>query len=274
MPPNPGAIASTVATISSGSLVARQIGQASTPPNSLNSIALPSITGIAASGPMSPSPSTALPSVTTATVLRLIVRFQTFSGSLGDRLADARDARRVGHREVVARLERHLRAHLDLAAEVQQEGAVGDVLDLDARRARAPPRRSVRGARRPRRARVTSRTLVPRSTRTRSIASSMPPASPIARATLANEPGAFVRRTRRVALNEADVRDTERRYDPAGHRPSASTRRAVRSWPPTRAPRQPRGRPVRPRVVRAQSAPHHMHVIRCSRRMGRGRRTG
>ena len=81
MPPKPGAIAVTAATISSGSFVARQIGHASTPPNSLNSIALPSITGIAASGPMSPRPSTAVPSLTTATVLLLIVRFQTFAGS-------------------------------------------------------------------------------------------------------------------------------------------------------------------------------------------------
>ena len=55
--------------ISSTSVVARQIGIASTPPNCLNSTALPSITGIAAAGPMSPSPSTAVPSVTTATVL-------------------------------------------------------------------------------------------------------------------------------------------------------------------------------------------------------------
>ena len=76
-----GAIAFTVATISSTSFVARQMGQASTPPNSLNSIALPSMTGRAASGPMSPSPSTAVPSVTTATVCCLIVRFQTFVGS-------------------------------------------------------------------------------------------------------------------------------------------------------------------------------------------------
>jgi hypothetical protein len=70
----------TTATISSGSFVARQIGHASMPPNSLNSIALPSITGIAASGPMSPSPSTAVPSDTTATVFCLMVRFQAASG--------------------------------------------------------------------------------------------------------------------------------------------------------------------------------------------------
>ena len=74
-------IVQTVRTISSGSFVARQIGNASMPANSLNSTALPSITGIAASGPMSPSPSTAVPSLTMATQLRLIVRFQTLSGS-------------------------------------------------------------------------------------------------------------------------------------------------------------------------------------------------
>ena len=54
--------------ISSVSCVSRQIGTASTPPNCLNSTALPSITGIAARGPMLPRPSTAEPSVTTATV--------------------------------------------------------------------------------------------------------------------------------------------------------------------------------------------------------------
>ena len=81
MPPKAGAIASTVATISSGSLVFRQIGKASTPANSLKSMHLPSITGIAASGPMSPRPSTAEPSETTATVLRLIVYWKALSRS-------------------------------------------------------------------------------------------------------------------------------------------------------------------------------------------------
>ena len=81
IPPNPGAIRSTVSMISTGSLVSRQIGKASTPANSLKSIALPSITGIAASGPISPSPSTAVPSLTTATVLRLIVYWKARSRS-------------------------------------------------------------------------------------------------------------------------------------------------------------------------------------------------
>ena len=81
IPPKTGAIAFTAATISSGSVVSRQIGKASMPANSLNSIALPSITGSAASGPTSPSPSTAVPSVTTATVFALIVSVQTFAAS-------------------------------------------------------------------------------------------------------------------------------------------------------------------------------------------------
>ncbi len=69
------------ATISSTSFVATQTGKASTPPNSLKRTALPSITGIAASGPMSPRPSTAVPSDTTATVFFLIVSFQARSRS-------------------------------------------------------------------------------------------------------------------------------------------------------------------------------------------------
>ena len=56
------------------SCVSKTIGHASTSAKRLKSAALPSITGIAASGPMLPSPSTAEPSETTATVLRLIVR--------------------------------------------------------------------------------------------------------------------------------------------------------------------------------------------------------
>ena len=81
MPPNLGAIAFTIATISSVSFVSRQIGNASTPANALNRTALPSMTGIAAAGPMSPRPSTALPSEMTATVLRLIVYSNALSGS-------------------------------------------------------------------------------------------------------------------------------------------------------------------------------------------------
>jgi hypothetical protein len=54
---------------------------ASIPPNSLNRSAFPSMTGMAASGPMLPSPSTAVPSETTATVFCLIVRFMRVGSS-------------------------------------------------------------------------------------------------------------------------------------------------------------------------------------------------
>ena len=80
MPPNPGAIRTTVSTMSSTSVASRQIGTASMPPNSLKSTALPSITGREAAGPMFPRPSTALPSVTTATTCDFHVRSWTSSG--------------------------------------------------------------------------------------------------------------------------------------------------------------------------------------------------
>ena len=67
--------------ISSVSCVSRQIGTAFTPPNSLNKTAFPSITGMAALAPILPSPSTALPSETTAIVLDLIVYLYAASGS-------------------------------------------------------------------------------------------------------------------------------------------------------------------------------------------------
>ena len=72
-PPKPGAMSSTARTTSAGSLVSRQMGKASTPAKALNSSALPSITGRPALGPMSPRPSTAVPLVTTATMLPLQV---------------------------------------------------------------------------------------------------------------------------------------------------------------------------------------------------------
>ena len=46
--------------------------------------------------------------------------------------ADARDARRVGHGEIVASLHGHASIDLDLAAQVHEEGAVGHVHDGDA----------------------------------------------------------------------------------------------------------------------------------------------
>src|SRR5262249_9682445 len=53
---------------------------------------------------------------------------------------------------------------------------------------------------------VTSRTFLPLSTRPRSIAQRLPPASPIARASSANAPGRSSTWTRSVALNDADGR--------------------------------------------------------------------
>ena len=73
MPPNTGAMRTTVSMISSGSVVSRQTGNPSTPAKLLKSSALPSITGSAPDGPMSPKPSTAVPSVTIATVFFLMV---------------------------------------------------------------------------------------------------------------------------------------------------------------------------------------------------------
>src|SRR6478672_559068 len=48
---------------------------------------------------------------------------------VGERLADPADARRVGHREVLAVAQVDLGLDGDLAAEVQQEDAVGDLVD-------------------------------------------------------------------------------------------------------------------------------------------------
>ena len=67
-PPKEPASSATVLTISSTFWLLMHSGMASTPPKALKRTHLPSITGMPASGPMSPSPSTADPSVTTATV--------------------------------------------------------------------------------------------------------------------------------------------------------------------------------------------------------------
>ena len=80
IPANTGAIALTWETMSSTEWASRQMGNASMPANRLNRAALPSITGIAASGPRSPRPRIAEPSETTATVLRLMVRRRASSG--------------------------------------------------------------------------------------------------------------------------------------------------------------------------------------------------
>ena len=113
-------------------------------------------------------------------------------GVVGDRAADARDAGRVGHREVVARLQRGLRAR----PRACRRGAAGT---CGRRRARPRSRRAARTAstiacdvRVVGGEHVTSRTFLPCSTRTRSIAPSRPPASPIAPASRAKAPGLVV----------------------------------------------------------------------------------
>ncbi len=73
MPPRDGWSILTVSMILSGSFVPRQSGNASTPPRYLNRRDLPSMTGMPASGPMSPRPRTLVPSEMTATVFHLLV---------------------------------------------------------------------------------------------------------------------------------------------------------------------------------------------------------
>ncbi|MNI17872.1 hypothetical protein D3C73_712620 [compost metagenome] len=73
IPPNEGDIRIIVSTISSTFLVSKTNGKASTFPNSLNRILLPSITGKEAKGPISPNPKTAVPSEITAIVFHFLV---------------------------------------------------------------------------------------------------------------------------------------------------------------------------------------------------------
>ena len=73
IPPKAGARFLIVVMISSVSCVSKQSGTAFTFPNSLKRTHFPSITGMAAYGPILPRPKTALPSEITATVFAFIV---------------------------------------------------------------------------------------------------------------------------------------------------------------------------------------------------------
>ena len=75
-------MAVTISMILSGSLVFKRIGMPESPTNDSISMALPSMTGIAASGPISPSPNTAVPSVTMATRWLVAVYMCASFGSL------------------------------------------------------------------------------------------------------------------------------------------------------------------------------------------------
>ena len=119
--PNVGRSRMMVSTISSGSLVSSTIGMESSPPNVLNSALLPSITGSDGGGPMSPSPSTAVPSLMTATSRLAHVYFfgQRVIGRDGP--TDLGYARRVGDRQRPLGVERRLQCDRELAALVSLE---------------------------------------------------------------------------------------------------------------------------------------------------------
>ena len=70
-----------MSTSLSGSRSLISMSKQSRPENFLNSTALPSITGFAASGPIAPRPSTAVPLVTTATRLPRAVSVDASRGS-------------------------------------------------------------------------------------------------------------------------------------------------------------------------------------------------
>jgi len=69
MPPKVGSSAAMTSISRLGSFSLSSMSKTSMPANFLNSTALPSMTGLAASGPMLPRPSTAVPLVTTPTRL-------------------------------------------------------------------------------------------------------------------------------------------------------------------------------------------------------------
>ena len=81
IPPKVGAILFTVSINFSGSLASISISKTSIPAKILNNNALPSITGFEASGPISPSPKTAVPFVITATKFPFEVYLYTLFGS-------------------------------------------------------------------------------------------------------------------------------------------------------------------------------------------------
>ena len=165
---------------------------------------MPSITGRAASGPMSPRPSTAVPSVTIATVLLLLVSDQTLSGSS----AIARQARATPGVYAIERSSGVLSGTLDAISSLppRWSSSVRSATCSTSMPSCALTASVMRAMCSSSTARiVTSRTFLPCSSRTRSIASSRPPASPIAAAIRANAPGRLSRCTRSVALNAAEV---------------------------------------------------------------------
>jgi hypothetical protein len=80
MPPNVGSRPATISTTLSGLVSPISMSNTSMPANFLNRHALPSITGLPASAPMLPRPSTAVPFVMTATRLARAVYFAASPG--------------------------------------------------------------------------------------------------------------------------------------------------------------------------------------------------
>ena len=81
MPPKVGSSAATTDTTWSTSCASISMSNTSMPANFLNRTALPSITGLPASGPILPRPSTAVPFETTATRLARAVSSAACAGS-------------------------------------------------------------------------------------------------------------------------------------------------------------------------------------------------
>ncbi len=81
MPPKVGSSAQMTSTSLSGSVSSISMSNTSMPANFWNRMPLPSITGLAASGPMLPRPSTAVPLLITATRLPRAVYCATLAGS-------------------------------------------------------------------------------------------------------------------------------------------------------------------------------------------------
>ena len=203
MPPKVGATALTVATISSGSLVSRHSGKASTPPNSLNSIALPSITGIAArrADVAEPEHGAAVGDDRHRVALDRVL--ERLVGVVGDRVADAGDAGRVGHRAG----RRGCAAGACCAARScrrRASGTCGRWCRRPRRRRRAPAAATICCAWSvPAASTVMSRSVCASSIAIRSIEPIVPPASPIAVATRPSMPGRWSIRTRRTNENWA-----------------------------------------------------------------------
>jgi hypothetical protein len=81
MPPKVGSRLAMISTSLSGSRSSISMSNTSMPANFWNSTPLPSITGLAASGPIAPSPSTAVPLLITATRLPRAVSAEASFGS-------------------------------------------------------------------------------------------------------------------------------------------------------------------------------------------------